>query len=261
VIAARLPRHTDLAMLTRRCAAAALLLVAPLAARAQAPLALEQAAGALRAGSWTYASTLTTNGQSQSFGSRTVTISPSKYRGADAWLLLDAQQNMMGSAADSLFVGRADLASLRRVTRIAAPMGEMVLTMDFTADSVKGSLSAGGQSQELAMANTRGAVVGDAVVLALLTALPLADGWSATLPVLNPQSRGTVSLTLTVSGTEKVTVPAGSFDAWVLKAAAGPTTATYWVAKGGPVLRVIATLPQLGGATVETVLERTTPAR
>ena len=240
----------------RLVAAAAAAVLAPLAARAQAPLALENAAARLKPASWTYASTLTTNAQSQGFGARTISIAPAKFRGADAWLIVDAQQSPVAKAADSLYLGRADLASVRRVTHIAAPMGEILLSMDFTADSVKGELTASGQKQPLAMANTRGAVVGDAVVLAILSALPLAEGWRAELPVLNPQVRGTVPLTLSVSGSEKVTVPAGSFDAWVLHAASGPTTATYYVAKGGPVVKVVATLPQLGGATVETVLER-----
>jgi hypothetical protein len=253
--------HATHAMTHRLLAAAAPFVLVPLAARAQAPLALDVAARAMKAASWTYASTLTSNGQSQGFGVRTVAVSASKYRGADAWLLLDTQQNPMGTAADSLFLGRADLASLRRVTHIAAPMGEMVLTMDFTADSVTGLLTAGGQSQPVAMANTRGSVVGDAVVLAVLSALPLGDGWKGVLPVLNPQARAAVPLTLAVTGSEKVTVPAGTFDAWVLKAESGPTTATYYVAKGGPVLKVVAQLPQLGGAQIETVLERTGPAR
>ena len=234
---------------------------APLAARAQAPLSLAQAAGAIKAGSWSYASTLTANGQSQSFGVRTITLSPARYRNADAWLLLDTQQNPMGSATDSLFLARGDLASIRRVTRLAAPMGEMVLSMDFTADSVTGSLSMGGQTQPVAMGNVRGAVVGDAVVLALLAALPLADGWKATLPILNPQTRGSVPLALAVTGSEKVTLPLGTFDAWVLSVEAGGTVATYHVAKGGPVLKIVATVPQLGGARVESVLERAAPAR
>ena len=70
-----------------------------------------------------------------------------------------------------------------------------------------------------------------------------------------------VPLTLAVTGSDRVTVPAGTFDAWVLKAESGPTVATYYVAKGGPVLKVVAVLPQLGGAQIETVLERSTPAR
>ena len=250
-------------MPTVRRAAAALALALPaalpLAARAQAPGPLAQAARTFRGGEWSYASTVSANGRTTPFGERTITVAPARYHGAEVWLLLDAQQNPMGSAADSLFLGRGDLASIRRVTRVQAPMGEMVLSMDFGADSVTGSLAAGGQSQPVAMANTRGAVAGDAVVLVLLASLPLADGWSATIPVLNPQARGAVALTLTVRGAEQVTVPAGTFDAWVLQAQSGPTTATYWVAKGGPVVKVVATLPQLGGTTVESVLKRAKP--
>lgn len=248
-------------MTIRTLTAAVLLAAAPHVARAQAPLSLTQAAGAIRAGSWSYASTLTANGQSQSFGVRTITLSPARFRNADAWLLLDTQQNPAASATDSLFLSRGDLASMRRVTRIAAPMGEMVLSMDFTADSVTGSLSMGGQTQPVAMGNVRGSLVGDAVLLAVLTALPLAEGWKGTLPILNPQTRGAMPLALAVTGSETVTLPFGTFDAWVLSVEAGGTVATYHVAKGGPVLKIAATVPQLGGARVESVLERAAPTR
>jgi hypothetical protein len=251
--------------MTSRLLAAAALSLAPLAAapssaRAQAPLALDKAAAAVRPGSWTYSSKLVSPSGEQGFGVRTISVASTTYGGAPAWLLVDTQQNPMGSAADSLYVGRADLASVRRVTHIVAPMGEMVLWMDFTADSAKGELSAGGQKQPIAMENPRGAVVGDAAVLALLAALPLAEGWTATLPVLNPQLRGAARLTLAVHGAEKVTVPAGTFDAWVVQAESGPASATYYVAKGGPVVKVVAALPQLGSTTVETVLERSAGA-
>jgi hypothetical protein len=43
---------------------------------------------------------------------------------------------------------------------------------------------------------------------------------------------------------ESVTVKAGTFDAWVVEASAGPSQTTFWVAQGGPVVRVVATLPQ-----------------
>jgi len=249
--------------MSMRLLAAAAAALLPLGARAQTAIDLETAAGAVRAGSWSYSSTLTSAGGSQGFGVRTITVTPATHRGEPAWLLVDAQQNPMGSAADSLYVGRADLASVRRVTHIVAPMGEMVLAMDFAADSARGELSAGGQKQALAMPNPRGAVVGDAAVLVLLPTLPLAQGWSGTLAVLNPQLRGTAQLTLAVHGDEKVTVPAGTFDTWIVQAESGPASATYFVAKGGagPVVKVVAALPQLGSTTVETVLERVAAAR
>ena len=247
-------------MTRRTLAAAAALAIAPVVARAQSPVSLDRAAAAVKPGSWTYSSTLVSAGQSQAFGVRTVSVVAAKYRGADAWLVLDTQQNPMGTAADSLYVGRADLASVRRVTHIAAPMGQMVLTMDFAADSARGELVASGQRQAISMPNPRGAVVGDAVVLALLPALPLAEGWAATLPVLNPQMRGVSQLKLSVHGDGKVTVPAGTFDAWTVVAEAGGATATYHVAKGGPVVKVVAALPHLGATTVETVLERAAAA-
>ena len=235
----------------------------PAAARAQAsePVSLEKVAAGLRAGTWASSSRVRGEGRSEEVGRRTVTVVPSSYGGASAWLLLDAQHGAQTRATDSLFVSRDDLGSIHRVTRIAGPLGDLTLTMDFTPDSVKGQLAGGGQSQTLAMANTPGSVSGDAVVLAAMSAMPLARGWTASMQVLNPQARGVTPLTLRVVGTERVTVPAGTFDAWVVEAAGGGATATYFVARGGPVVKVVANLRQLGAASVETVLERATTGR
>jgi hypothetical protein len=52
-----------------------------------------------------------------------------------------------------------------------------------------------------------------------------------------------------------VTVKAGTFDAWVVEATAGPAQTTFWVARGGPVVRVVAALPQAPGARIETTLD------
>lgn len=239
-------------------------LVVPAALAAQQPAAGESGAAApavafdgvartLKPGTWTWNAKLSANGQSQDFGSRTVTLQ--KSQAGDTWMLLDAQSNSMVTMSDTLVLASADLASVRRAFKMESPMGSASMALSFTADSVKGALDAPGQSQTIASKNAKGALSNDGVLLLALGQLPLATGWSGQVSMLNPTNGSTIPLTLRVKGDEKVTVPAGSFDTWVVETSGGPTPVTFYVAKNGPVVRVVQSVPQMGG-TVESVLAK-----
>lgn len=214
-------------------------------------LPFAQVASTVAPGTWTWAAKLTTNGQPQDFGTRTLTLQKSK--GADSWLLLDAQSNPMATMSDSLVLASADFATMRRSLLVQSPMGAITLAMAFTPDSVTGSMSAGGQTQPVALKNVKGAVSSDGLLLLALAKLPLADGWTGRMDLFNPQGGGTIPLTFAVKRSEKVTVPAGSFDTWVVETTSGPGNTTFYVAKGGPVVRIVTAVPQMGG-TVEATL-------
>lgn len=243
--------------------AAALALVAgvagPVAAQAPAPvpqaasLPFAELAAAMKPGTWTWTNKLTKNGQAEDFGSRTLTLQ--KGTGAASWLLLDAQANPMATMSDSLVLSATDLATMRRALAVQSPMGPITLAMSFTNDSVTGAMAAGGQTQTLALKNVKGAVSSDGMLLLALGRLPLAEGWTARMEMFNPQGGGTIPLTFAVKRSERVTVPAGSFDAWVVETTSGPGNSTFYVAKGGPVVRIVSAVPQLGGS-VESVLAK-----
>ncbi|MDF1505436.1 hypothetical protein PYV61_20965, partial [Roseisolibacter sp. H3M3-2] len=226
---------------------------APAAPAAAPTVEIGQFAGGLKAGTWTWNARLNANGQTQDFGTRTVTLQKSKQ--ADEWMLLDAQTNSMMSMSDTLVLSAGDLGPVRRALKIDSPMGAMNLGLTYTADSVKGAVQAPGQSQTIAAKNVKGALSNDAVLLMTLGRLPLAAGWSGRLDLLNPATGATVPLTLRVSGNEKVTVPAGTFDTWVVEMAGGPTPVSFYVAKDGPVVRTVQSVPQMGG-TMEAVLAK-----
>ena len=217
------------------------------------PVAIAQLAPSLKAGSWTWSAKLNANGQQQDFGTRTVSLQ--KGAAADTWLLLDAQQNPMVTSSDSVVLASADLATVRRALKVQSPMGAITLAMAFTADSVTGALEAPGQKLPIAAANPKGAIVSDGLLLLALGQLPLADGWTGRVDLMNPQNGSVIPLSLVVRRSEKVTVPAGAFDTWVVETTGAPSTATFFIAKGGPVVRLVASVPQVGG-TVESVLTK-----
>ena len=239
----------------RRTALLAAGLALPVLAGAQEPAALpfEQVAATIKPGTWTWAAKLTSNGAPQEFGTRTLTLQ--KVKVGTGWLLLDAQSNAMVTMSDSLVLAAADLGAVSRSLNMKTPMGDASLAMTFTADSVKGALTAPGQSQVIATRNVKGALTNDGVLLLALGRLPLSEKWSGRVELLNPQSGATMPLTLTVKGSEKVTVPAGAFDTWVVESTGGPAALTFYVAKGGPVVRLVQAVPQMGG-TMESVLQK-----
>ncbi|HEX2191328.1 MAG TPA: insulinase family protein, partial [Longimicrobiaceae bacterium] len=83
----------------------------------------------------------------------------------------------------------------------------------------------------------------------VLAAADLAPGKTISYPVFAPQTGGVVPVTLTVAAEEKVTVPAGTFDAYRVEIASDQP-ATAWVRKDEP--HVLLKLQQ---KTVPVVLE------
>lgn len=66
-----------------------------------------------------------------------------------------------------------------------------------------------------------------------LRALPLADGWTATLNDITTRIGSKAQIKLEVTGKETVTVPAGTFECWVVSLAAG-TSQRAWIAVAEP---------------------------
>jgi hypothetical protein len=89
---------------------------------------------------------------------------------------------------------------------------------------------------------------------AVLACLPLAEGYATAFRTFDVQKQKEKVMQLQVAGSEKVTVPAGSFDAFKVEVVAGDGGAekiTVWIAKESrkPV-KFSAVMPEMGGATV-----------
>lgn len=218
------------------------------------------AAGGLRAGSWTYQSSMVRGTQSMELARRVLTVSPATAGGEPAWLILDVTEARGQTMTDSLLVRRADLRPLAR----AAQMGPLRLEARFGADSVTGSLSApDAPSAPIAMPSGPGLVANMGMLESAFTLLPLRAGWTGTVRQLvpNPGGLAVMPLVLTVTGEEEVTVPAGSFPSWTVTAVSAGTTQRLWLSKAdGRLLKVTATPPQVPDLTYETVLVGAPPA-
>lgn len=92
----------------------------------------------------------------------------------------------------------------------------------------------------------------------MLASLPLADSYSATFRNFDVMKQKLKLMQLNVRRSEKVTVPAGSFDAWKVELTLADGEAggsTIWVDKGTrKVVKQTSVLPQMNGATLTSEL-------
>jgi hypothetical protein len=93
-----------------------------------------------------------------------------------------------------------------------------------------------------------------------ISSLPLAEGYTTTYRNFDVQQQKVKLMQLKVTGVEKVTVPAGTFDAFkveITSADGGADKETLWVARDSrkPV-KESAVVSSMGGATITQELEQ-----
>ena len=120
-----------------------------------------------------------------------------------------------------------------------------------------GKSNTGGQERPISV-DLGGPLFADGATGLSISVLPLKEGYTTTFRNFDLQRQKTKLLRLAVSGSESVTVPAGTFDAFkveITSADGGMDKMTVWVAKDlrKPV-KVSAVLGQMGGATATSEL-------
>lgn len=92
----------------------------------------------------------------------------------------------------------------------------------------------------------------------VIASLPLADGYSLSFRNFDVQKQKPQIRQLKVAGTESVTVPAGTFDAYKVEIVSADNDAdkqTVWIDKASrKVLKISAVLPSLNGAILTSEL-------
>jgi hypothetical protein len=166
-----------------------------------------------------------------------------------AWKVIDnATIPMMGEMNDTTVLERGTLILTKRTVK----QGPMAIEMAIKVNKASGSIAMGGPAKAIEV-ETGGAVFADgAGQYDVLASLPLAQGYSATFRNLNLQKEKVELKQLNVIGIEKVTVPAGSFEAFkceITSAQGEPGKTTLWVARDDrKVVKVSAVVPEMNGA-------------
>lgn len=171
-----------------------------------------------------------------------------------AWSVTDTLKSPMGEGTETATLEKGSLL----ITTRKAIQGPVTVEVAYKDRKATGSLNIGGQPRPISVDLGGDAFADGAGAYEAIGALPLADGYTATYRNLDLQRQKVKLMQLKVAGTENVTVPAGSFETFRIEigsAEGDPDQATLWVAREPRrVVKVVATLPQMGGATVTTEL-------
>ena len=167
---------------------------------------------------------------------------------AGVWLVTESASMPMGTMSDESTVSKGSLLLTRRLIH----QGPATVDLQFADNKATGKMSVNGQDRPIS-ADLGGALFADgAGANDAIAALPLAEGYTTTFRNFDIMSQQVKPRQLKVVGSESVTVPAGTFDAWkVMTTPAEGTgeTTTIWVNKADRrVVKVSSILPQMNGA-------------
>lgn len=234
------------------------------AAGAQLPIgdsAMRRPASAtpgIQAGQFLYQTTLERGASTTIIGTRTVTLSPATYGGAPAWLLLETRIGNGIFADDSLYLDAAG----RRPIHWSSTLGEARVAAEFRGDTAYAGVTSPVGRRSMIIGLRGGALVNAAMLETVLRLSPLQTAWEDSTSMLSVSLGGNEVLPtrMSVIGDDRVRVPAGTFDCWVVAVHADPARGLYWVTKQNPiVVRSTIDVPTLGGAQLVNSLIRATP--
>ncbi len=171
-----------------------------------------------------------------------------------AWTVNDTVQTPQGEVVDISTIEKGSLLLKRRLIK----QGPTTIDLKVEPNQVTGTTTRDGQSTPLAV-ETGGALFADgAGAYEVIASLPLADGYSLSFRNFDLQKQKAQLKQLKVVGTESVTVPAGTFDAYKVEILAADNDAdkqTIWIDKESrKVLKVSAVLANLNGAIITSEL-------
>jgi hypothetical protein len=166
------------------------------------------------------------------------------------WTALQEMDTPQGAATDEATLAKQSLELKKRLVK----QGPVVIDLSFADDKAIGKMSMNGQDKPIS-ADLGGPLFADAAGGdEVLACLPLADGYSTSFRNFDIQTQKPKLLQASVAASEKVTVPAGTFDAYrveVTSADGGSDKKTVWVEKSThKVVKVSAVVAAMGGATV-----------
>jgi hypothetical protein len=178
-------------------------------------------------------------GQEQDVGNRSVTVGSVEIEGVPAWRVVTELRIEGQVTGDTVEFRRADLRPLGR----RAKFGEAELTLIVDKDFARGLLLVSTNLVPLNVPLGKTPFLNYYALRTALAAWHLDSAWRSQVSILElndePQF---LPLTLSVVGEERVTVPAGAYDCWVVAAAGSAgrleVRERYWVSKeGGFVVR------------------------
>lgn len=171
-----------------------------------------------------------------------------------AWVVTETANTPQGDLIDRTVLEKGSLT----VTRRTINQGPVSIELDFKDNKASGTMNVNGQSNTVS-ADLGGTLFADgAGAWSSIGSLPLAEGYTMVFRNFDVRTQKVKLMQMKVAGTEKVTVPAGTFDAYKIEISSadgegGKTT--LWIAKDNrQVLKSSSIIPQMNGAVITTEL-------
>jgi dipeptidyl aminopeptidase/acylaminoacyl peptidase len=170
------------------------------------------------------------------------------------WMVTETADTPQGKILDVSTIQKVTLALLHR----SINQGPTVVELDFKDNKATGTMTVNGTARPVSV-DVGGLIVGDgAGAFEVIGRFPLAEGYATTLRNFDIQTQKVQMKQLKMVGSESVTVPAGTFDAYKVEVIAADNDAdkqTVWITKDThKVVKIVATIPSLGGALLTTEL-------
>jgi len=199
----------------------------------------------LQPGTYKYQAKIEAGGQQMS-----LTISTTIAEDGGAWTATDVMETPNGTATDTATLEKGSLIE----RKLNAKQGPVAVDLNFTGDKAVGNMSMNGKDQPISV-DLGGPLFADAAASKQsISCLPLAEGYTTTYRNFDVQKQKVKLMQLKVSGIEKVTVPAGTFDAYkveISSADGGDDKETIWIARDShKAVKESAVLASMGGATL-----------
>jgi len=204
----------------------------------------------MKPGTFHYAAKLEMSGQEMSLRMAT-TIKDD----GSAWTATDVMETPQGSGTDTATIDKTSLTLVKRTLQ----QGPVTITLDYAGNKATGTATVNGQDHAIAV-DLGGPLFADAAgAEQVIACLPLAAGYTVKVRNFDVQTQTVKVRQIAVTTVEKVTVPAGTFDAFRVdetSAEGDPDRKTIWIATDSrKVVKMSVLLASLNGAvmTVEAV--------
>jgi len=152
-----------------------------------------------------------------------------KEENGNTWSVTQSTETPAGTATDTALLEKGTLILRKRTLQ----QGPANINVDINGTKAIGSLNIGGREIPLNI-ELGGPIFADGPgATPSIASLPLAEGYTTTFRNIDAQRQKTTLMQLNVAGSESVTVPAGTFDAFRVELTSddAPIKVTCWVAK------------------------------
>jgi hypothetical protein len=199
----------------------------------------------LQPGTYKYKGTVEAGGRQFPLG-----ISTTIAEDSGAWIVTDVVDTPNGPITQTTSMEKGTLVT----RKLGAKQGPVTVDLRFDDNKAAGNMNMNGQDRPISVDLGGPLFAEGAGSKQVLACLPLAEGYTTTYRNFDVQQQKVQLMQLRVSGVEKVTVPAGTFDAYKLEissADGGNEKETLWVAKDShKAVKESAVLPSMGGAVL-----------